>query len=448
MSIQQRRILIPVLGNIGNAWFHNARLADPPAPPPGPEPQKPIIAPDPIVKPDQNMIVTDDPQCTQDDGKAYVSGDGTYYKLQGFRQGKGVSPLAKDTASNFAECMEKCSQTVHIQFAARPANGGDPMGQCKLYSEEGESNDICGNDQHDYAYIIDPPTVDEKDFPNQLCTTVCPAADGMTFTTSYGETFRMDCGKRHGTTVLAWEFADSLEQCMENCGAMVPCHSVDYQARTRKKSRVKKEAAAEPPSAPDLTCSNQGFEYAVFASKNADGTVMTMDASYSAYRPETFKTAKPEVVGKTTRIGINDPTKIYDSTRASGEYVTVNHRAYLFTQEAGEYTFALPPGDDISLLWVGPEAFSGYTRANAKVERVFGSTPPPDYKQTFRKGEYVPVRIMWGNGGGPGQFVAEIKAPDGSTIIGAGTTKESPYLIGFSCDRTTAPKFPSYGAET
>ncbi|KAL8974752.1 MAG: hypothetical protein Q9197_001014 [Variospora fuerteventurae] len=296
----------------------------------------------------------------------------------------------------------------------------------------------------------------------------------------------MDCGKRHGTTVLSWEFADSLEQCMENCGAMVPCHSVDYQARTRKcyygkhhgnplieatgfdsahsvgcagactksccgggqESRGEKEAAVEPPSAPDLTCSNQGFEYAVFASKNADGTVMIMDTSYSAYSPETFKTAKPEVVGKTTRIGINDPTKIYDSTRANGEYVTVNHRAYLFTQEAGEYTFALPPGDDISLLWVGPEAYSGYTRANAKVVRVFGSTPPPDYKQTFRKGEYVPVRIMWANGGGPGEFVAEIKAPDGSTIIGAGTTKESPYLIGFSCDRTTAPKFPSYGAET
>ncbi|KAL8974753.1 MAG: hypothetical protein Q9197_001015 [Variospora fuerteventurae] len=72
---------VPVLGNIGSAWFHNARLADPPAPLPGAEPQKPIIAPDPSVNPDhnnpdQNIKVTDDPQCTQDDGMAYVSGDG------------------------------------------------------------------------------------------------------------------------------------------------------------------------------------------------------------------------------------------------------------------------------------------------------------------------------------------------------------------------------------
>lgn len=228
---------------------------------------------------------------------------------------------------------------------------------------------------------------------------------------------------------------------------MAPCSfaSITHEIVQGLRSHRKNAAAAEPPSAPDLTCNNQGFEYAVFASKNDDGTLMAMDTTY---KPESFKTAKPEVVDKTKSIGITDPTKIYDSTRASGEYVTVNHRAYLFTQEAGEYTFALPPGDDISLLWVGPEAYSGYTRANAKVERVYGSTPPPDYKQTFQKGEYVPVRIMWANGGGAGQFVAEIKAPDGSTIIGAGTTKESPYLIGFSCDRTTAPKFPPYGAET
>ncbi|KAL8829315.1 MAG: hypothetical protein Q9170_006220 [Blastenia crenularia] len=221
-------------------------------------------------------------------------------------------------------------------------------------------------------------------------------------------------------------------------------HGVYHERR----SSENKGAVNEPPSAPDLTCSNQGFEYTVFASTNPDGTQITIDNQYASYKPETFKTAKPEVVGKTKSIGINDPTKIYDSTRASGEYVTVNHRAYLFTQEAGEYTFALPPGDNISLLWTGPEAYSGYTRANAKVERVFGAPPMPDYKQSFKKGEYVPIRIMWANGPGPGEFSAEIKAPDGSVIIGAGTTKESPYLIGFSCDHTTAPKFLPYGAES
>ena len=90
--------------------------------------------------------------------------------------------------------------------------------------------------KHSSRYAIDPPEHDEKDFPNQLCTTVCPAADGMTYTTSYAETFKMDCGKRHGTTILSWGYADNFEQCMENCGALVACHSVDYQSRTRKVS--------------------------------------------------------------------------------------------------------------------------------------------------------------------------------------------------------------------
>ena len=98
---------------------------------------------------------------------------------------------------------------------------------------------VCADHQaemHSSRYAIDPPTHDEKDFPNQLCTTVCPAADGMTYTTSYAETFKMDCGKRHGTTILSWGYADNFEQCMENCGALVACHSVDYQPRTRKVS--------------------------------------------------------------------------------------------------------------------------------------------------------------------------------------------------------------------
>ena len=177
-------------------------------------------------------------------------------------------------------------------------------------------------------------------------------------------------------------------------------------------------------------------------------TFVTGDPGYSAYDPTVFKTAKPETIGKTKSIGITDTKKIYDSTWASGEYVTVNHRGYLFTQQAGEYTFSLPPGIDIALVWVGSKAYSGFTRANADVIRVWGTTAPLDFKQTFQQGEYVPIRIIYANGSGPGTLVAEIKAPDGTVIIGPGTTKESPYLIQYSCDRVQAPKFAPYGSET
>ena len=202
---------------------------------------------------------------------------------------------------------------------------------------------------------------------------------------------------------------------------------------------------------PDLSCGNQGLEYAVYPSNRADGTQMTFvpsDTGYSVYDPTVFKIAKPESIGKTTTLGITDTQKIYDSTRASGEYVTVNHRGYLFTQQAGEYTFSILPGNDIALFWTGSIAYSGFTRANADVVRSVDVTPPPAFKQTFRQGEYVPIRLIYANAAGTGTFAAEIKAPDGTVIIGAGTTTKSPYVVQFSCDRVKAPKFAPYGSET
>jgi len=49
---------------------------------------------------------------------------------------------------------------------------------------------------------------------------------------------------------------------------------------------------------------------------------------------------------------------------------------------------------------------------------------------------------MWANGGGPGQFPLELKAPDGTVIIGGKDAKESPFLVQYSCDRTP------FGSET
>lgn len=169
---------------------------------------------------------------------------------------------------------------------------------------------------------------------------------------------------------------------------------------------------------------------------------------YSNYDPTAFKTARAQAIGKTKSIGLTDTTHIYDSTPTKSEYVTVNHRSYLFTQQAGEYTFTLPLADDIAILWVGPQAYSGYTRANSNAIKLFAPPTSAVYKKTFKQGEYVPIRIIYGNAGGIGAFSAEIKAPDGTDIIGAGAATESPFLVQYSCDYVSAPKFPPYGSET
>lgn len=122
----------------------------------------------------------------------------------------------------------------------------------------------------------------------------------------------------------------------------------------------------------------------------------------------------------------------------------------MFAQQAGEYTFTIPSSDDITLLWVGPTAYAGWNRANAKIIQPFVSSgqTPVSYKETFTAGQYVPIRIVWANGGGPGQFTFELKAPDGTVIIGGKDGKESPFLVQYSCDRTSAPRYPPFGAET
>lgn len=54
---------------------------------------------------------------------------------------------------------------------------------------------------------------------------------------------------------------------------------------------------------------------------------------------------------------------------------------------------------------------------------------------------------MYANGGGPGYFSIEIKAPDNSIIVGNDMTVESLFLVQYSCDKTSAPRFPDFGSE-
>ena len=43
----------------------------------------------------------------------------------------------------------------------------------------------------------------------------------------------MDCSKRHGTKYLYTDTQATFKDCLDACSKLVPCHSVDYQWRTR-----------------------------------------------------------------------------------------------------------------------------------------------------------------------------------------------------------------------
>jgi len=128
--------------------------------------------------------------------------------------------------------MNICAKTDacnSVQFVAHVRSGSEPLHQCKLSKEGGFSSGVCGaTDMHNYAYLIDPPVVESPDSATILCSTECPFANGQQYTTVVGEAFHIDCGSRHGTKPIYKDRKSSLKDCMDACGKLLPCHSVDY----------------------------------------------------------------------------------------------------------------------------------------------------------------------------------------------------------------------------
>lgn len=203
------------------------------------------------------------------------------------------------------------------------------------------------------------------------------------------------------------------------------------------------------PKKADLSCGNQGLAYAIYPNKREDGTKIVFDApDYNNFDPVIFKTAALQVTGTTKSIGFPNTNNIYGNTPEDSANVVVNHRGYLFAEQSGEYTFTISACDNMALLWIGPNAFTDYSRSTATIVQqwVDASQKPVEYKTTLTQGQYYPLRLLYVNGGGPGNLQVKIQAPDGKAILDEKTTN-SAALVQFSCDGVLAPKFADFGAE-
>ena len=129
----------------------------------------------------------------------------------------------------------------------------------------------------------------------------------------------------------------------------------------------------------------------------------------------------------------------------SRDLIAVDHRGYLFAPLDGDYTITIGNDDNIVLVWVGPLAYSGWTRANAVLEDDYPK-PPASTTVTLTAGEWFPIRVMWANGGGPGTLTLRITAPDGTEIAGS-DEDASPFLVQYSCDGKY-PQYPPWNSET
>ncbi|KAF7936450.1 uncharacterized protein EAE97_007816 [Botrytis byssoidea] len=200
---------------------------------------------------------------------------------------------------------------------------------------------------------------------------------------------------------------------------------------------------------PDVNCSNIGVQFAAFAETPQ---IINSAGTYANFNPVIYKTQTAEITGNTTAVSYsvttytNTAVFVYGSTQKLNDfYLVIDNRGYLFALMTGTYTFSTTSADDVFFLWVGANAYSGWTRANADLIATL-TYPSQTFTIDLIEGVYYPMRFLWANGDGPGLFAFSVTAPDGTTILD-GNTVASPYVVQFSCDGTSAPEYPAWGAE-
>lgn len=116
---------------------------------------------------------------------------------------------------------------------------------------------------------------------------------------------------------------------------------------------------------------------------------------------------------------------------------------YFYATYDGVYRFSLLNVDDAAMLWLGANAVSGWNASNSNLSVTF------DYDRYaggigsvsvyINGGTYLPVRVAWWQGGGPGSLSWTITHPNGAVVVDSNTA--SPLLLRYSCDKLAGPVY-------
>ncbi|KAF2485427.1 GLEYA domain-containing protein [Neohortaea acidophila] len=221
---------------------------------------------------------------------------------------------------------------------------------------------------------------------------------------------------------------------------------------------------ANSPAGKACAKRSRGLQYAAFKNPFA-----RTDEQYSSFDPTYMKSTTAGGQGtanvlynSTTSTGFFtsdgvDPSQgihIYGSKNSIPDYgFAVNHRGYIKADIAGVYKIQINDIDDIALLWTGDTAKSGWTRDNAVAVGYYtsyGGNGVADYTVNMTPGEYLPIRVIWGNGGGPFSLNITIANSKGTTILGEDTTPTN-MVVWRACgaNKNDAPPFPNtFGNES
>lgn len=214
-------------------------------------------------------------------------------------------------------------------------------------------------------------------------------------------------------------------------------------------------------------CVSKGLQYAVFNNpypRNSAYNYVSFDPTYMKApsaggngTQNVYYSSTTGMAGGLNSSNVNGNTvSIYGSSYKVPLWnFAVSHRGYIKASAPGAYTFQFSNIDDIVLIWTGTNAKTGWTRGNADAVAYWNQPSPGQTsgqgsataKYTLAKGQYLPFRIIYANGGGPFAFDVTVTNPKGATILGSSSKPNSGVEIQ-SCSNNKAPMFPyAFGQE-
>jgi hypothetical protein len=151
------------------------------------------------------------------------------------------------------------------------------------------------------------------------------------------------------------------------------------------------------------------------------------DNVYFANDPTFFNNNTPTYTGVTTNLrntyaatcGFNNSNRnedaMYGINVVAKPIYSVEWTGAFYAPTSGTYTFYLA-SDDSSYLWLGDNALSGYTTANSLVNSNYNGGIDVSGSMTLVAGQYYPIRIQFGDGGG-GEFIrCRFTLPNGTAV--------------------------------
>jgi hypothetical protein len=146
---------------------------------------------------------------------------------------------------------------------------------------------------------------------------------------------------------------------------------------------------------------------------------------YSNYYSDTvgfFDTATLLASGTTSNL--SNLTNATGGNRADNDQLVFSclFSGFFLAQTTGNYTFTIT-SDDAGHFWIGDNALSGYTTANANINNggTHGAQTVTSSAIALTANTYYPILIMYGNFGGPNSFAFSFTPPSGTqTFNGSG----------------------------